>query len=151
MGLTPQAINARKGARRLAMQALYQWQLAGTSVRDIQSQFKEQEEYARVDQAYFCELVSRVPECKQELLEVLPGEHSRAWENVDPVELAVLLIGLYELRYRLDIPYRAVLNEAVNLAKKFGAEQSYKFINGLLDKAARVWRALEVNAAAGRV
>ncbi len=137
------AINARKRARRLAMQALYQWQLSSMAMHDIERQFLEQEDFSRTDRVYFQELIGKIAAEKAELLALAEAEADRPADEIDPVELAVLYIALYELKYRLDVPYRAVLNEAIDLAKKFGAAESYKYVNGILDKAAKKLRVTE--------
>ena len=127
----------RSRARRRALQALYQWQLAGQDLKDIEAQFGEEMDMSNVDQELFRELLYQVPQ----RLDVLDGQLSplldRALEQLDPVEKAVLRIGAYELNERMDIPARVVINEGVELAKMFGAEQSHKYINGVLDKLAR--------------
>jgi N utilization substance protein B len=139
--------NARSMARERAMQALYQWQMTGQDPADIEQQFIAEQDMANVDKKYFKELLHGVPKRIEEFdllsLELL----SRPIEQVDPVERAILRIGLYELQQRLDIPYRVVINEAVELAKSYGAEQSHKFVNGTLDKAAKSLRATETQAA----
>ncbi len=140
------AINARKRARRLAMQALYQWQLSAMEMADIERQFLEQEDFGKADRVYFRELLSRIAAEKAALLELVETEADRPAAEIDPVELAVLYIALYELKHRLDVPYRAVLNEAIGLAKKFGAAESYKYVNGILDKAARKLRVTETGS-----
>jgi N utilization substance protein B len=138
---------ARSLARERAMQALYQWQMTGQDLTDIEQQFLAEQDMKDVDKKYFKELLHGVPKLLEEFdtlsLELL----SRPIDQVDPVERAILRIGLYELKQRLDIPYRVVINEAVELAKNYGAEQSHKFVNGTLDKAAKGLRTLETQAA----
>lgn len=138
---------ARSLARERAMQALYQWQMTGADPAEIEQQFLTEQDMKNVDKKYFKELLYGVPGALAEFdalsLELL----SRPIEQVDPVERAILRIGLYELKMRLDIPYRVVINEAVELAKLYGAEQGHKFVNGTLDKAAKSLRSVEVNAA----
>lgn len=131
------ANQARAKARRLALQALYQWDLSGTDLKLIEQQFRESEEYPGVDEEYFSELLHQVP-ARLDVVEAgLAEDMQLSWAELDPVERAVLRLASYELQSRPDIPYRVVINEAVNLAKKFGAEQAHKFVNGVLDKAAR--------------
>lgn len=138
--------NARSLARERAMQALYQWQMTGESPDEIEKQFIEEQGMKGVDKKYFSELLREVPSRQDELdahgAEVL----DRPLAQVDPVEQAILRIGIYELQQRIDIPYRVVINEMVELAKQFGAEQGHKFINGTLDKLAKKLRSVEVNA-----
>ncbi len=135
--------NRRSRARQYALQALYQWQVAGDDIADIKGQFLEQEELAKSDVGLFVELLHGVPGNLRELDDALAPLLSRPMAQVDPVEQAVLRIGAYELGHHLDIPYRVVINEAVELAKVFGADQSHRFINGVLDKLARNVRSSE--------
>jgi N utilization substance protein B len=138
---------ARSLARERAMQALYQWQMTGQNLADIEQQFLAEQDMKNVDKSYFKELLHEVPKRIDEFDALSKDLLSRPIEQVDPVERAILRIGLYELKQRLDIPYRVVINEAVELAKSFGAEQGHKFVNGTLDKAAQSLRAVEVKAA----
>ena len=145
----PNPAHARRRARRLALQALYQWQLSDQSVGAIDEQFVEDQDMQRADVQYFRELLHKVPA----RLDVLDAELARWIDRpigeVDPVERAVLRIALYELKFRIDIPYRVVLSEAVGLAKTFGAAEAYKYVNGVLDQAARTLRTVEVEAGRG--
>jgi N utilization substance protein B len=134
---------ARTQARRCVMQALYQWQLTEQSCAEILAQFMERDEYRTADTEYFKELLSGAIE-HHKMLSVRVGEFAdRPWIQMDPVERAVLLLGMYELINRLDVPYRVVVNEAVELTKQFGATDGYKYINALLDRIARHVRASE--------
>ena len=135
--------NRRTRARQYALQALYQWQVTGQDIADIEGQFLEKEELAKSDVGLFVELLHGVPGNLRELDEALAPLLSRPLSQVDPVELAVLRIGAYELGHHLDIPYRVVINEAVELAKRFGADQGHRFVNGVLDKLARRLRRAE--------
>ena len=134
---------ARSLSRRLAMQALYQWQMTGQSFAELRNQFTTDEGYADVDSEYFGQLLQGVIEAAPELDALLGEWIDRPVAQLDPVEHAVLLIGLQELRQHPDVPYRVVLNEGVELAKKFGATEGHKFINAVLDRAARHLRAAE--------
>ncbi len=138
------ALNARKRARRLAMQAIYQWQLSASELSEIEKQFQEQEDYNKVDKKYFSELIQNIVKNNRELTELLASQADRPVKDIDPVERSILYIALYELKHRKDIPFKAVLNEAVNLTKKFGALEGYKYVNGILDKAAKKLRAIEI-------
>ncbi|MGD8618356.1 MAG: transcription antitermination factor NusB [Gammaproteobacteria bacterium] len=135
--------HTRARARRYAMQALYQWDLSGTDLPVIRRQFLEAEDFSRADQAYFVELLSRIPGQVDVVDENISAFIDRPLAQLDPVERAILRIGVYELLYRLDIPFRVIINEAVQLSKKFGAEQGHTFVNGVLDKAAHKIRAAE--------
>jgi N utilization substance protein B len=138
---------ARSLARRLAMQALYQWQMTGQTFSELRHQFATEDEYADVDPDYFVALLQGVLEDAPALDARLGEMIDRPVAQLDPVEHAVLLLGVHELQHRLDVPYRVVINENVELAKKFGATEGHKFINAVLDRAARALRADEQAAA----
>lgn len=134
---------ARSIARKLAMQALYQWQLTQQSAAEIKQQFLESEDSAGVDREHFEELVGNCIAQSAQLAAALQPFIDRPLDQLDPVEKAILMIGLYELQQRVDIPYRVVVNEAVDLCKRFGATDAYKYVNAVLDRAARDLRAAE--------
>jgi transcription antitermination protein NusB len=141
---------ARSLARRLALQALYQWQLTGHSFAELRNQYATDEGYPEVDPEYFQQLLQGVVEGAEALDGLLAQWLDRPVAQLDPVEHAVLLIGVEELRTHVEVPYRVVLNECVELAKKFGATDGHKFINAVLDRAARQLRAPEQQALARR-
>jgi transcription antitermination protein NusB len=134
---------ARSIARKLAMQALYQWQLTQQSAAEIQQQFLESEDSAGVDREHFEELVGKSIVQHEQLEAALTPFLDRPLDQLDPVETAILMIGMYELQQRLDVPYRVVINEAVDLCKRFGATDAHKYVNAVLDRAARQLRAAE--------
>jgi N utilization substance protein B len=137
----------RRMARHYAMQGLYQWQMAGASLNAIEAEFRTDNDMKNVDVDYFQELLHGVPKHLSELEELFaPFLVERSLDELDPVTQALLRMASYELKFRIDVPYKVVINEAVSLAKKFGAEDSHKFINGVLDKTAAVARAIEVKA-----
>jgi N utilization substance protein B len=142
--------NSRTRARRLALQGLYEWQVSGNSPGEIEKQYLVEKELHNVDIAYFRELLIEVPMHIVELDEAIAHLLSRKMGEVDPVEQAVLRLGAYELLYHPDIPYRVVINEAVELAKLFGAEQGHRFVNGIMDRLAASMRSIEVNASHNR-
>lgn len=119
------------------MQALYQWQLTEYTPEHIERQFLVEEDMRKADVPYFQKLIQEIPAHIGEFDETLSPLLDRPIKQLDPIERALLWIGLYELQYVRDIPWRVVINEAVELAKQFGADQSYKYINGVLDKIAR--------------
>ena len=137
---------ARTRARELMVQALYQKQLAGHSTSELVSQFHEQVAYERVDQPYFDEQFPAISNSQDELEKKIDELIDRPLEQLDPVELSILLIGVYELESRVDIPYRVVINECVNLAKRFGSIEGHKYINACLDVAAKSFREIEIRA-----
>ena len=140
---------ARTRARELLLQALYQKQLAGHSRSELQSQFRGQVAYDRVDQAYFDEQLTAICEAQDALEETIDSLIDRPLEQLDPVERAILLIGIHEQQSRVEIPYKVVINESVNLARRFGALDGHKYINACLDAAAKSLRELEVQANVG--
>lgn len=127
---------ARSRARRLAMQALYQWQITQDTVSDIIRQFRESPDFRDADPDYFRVLVTDCSTLEAELLNFIENRLDRPLEQLDPVEKAILLIGVYELRDHLEVPYRVVINEGVELAKRFGGEEGHKYVNAVLDKSA---------------
>ena len=138
---------ARSLSRRLAMQALYQWQMTDQSSAELLNQYAEDEGYPEVDSEYFAEVLRGVTG-DGEALDLALGELiDRPVAQLDPIEHAVLLIGVYELAHRTEVPFRVVINEGVELAKKFGATDGHKFVNAVLDRAARSMRAAEHAAA----
>lgn len=134
----------RSQARRCAVQALYQWQLTGADVPDVVAQIMEEKDVKKVDVSYFRGLLSGVVKQVDSIDELLAPALDRSVESLDPVELAVMRMGVYELQYSIEVPYRVVINEAVELAKTFGADQGHKYVNGVLDKLAMTLRSAEV-------
>lgn len=137
----------RSRARRRAAQALYAWELGGNPMGRVIEDFRHEQDMQIADIEYFEDLLNGVAEHRKELDEGLAPFLDREVERVDPIERAVLRLAAYELKYRVDVPYRVVLNEAVEVAKRFGAEQGHTYVNGVLDKLARAWRATEYEAA----
>jgi len=138
---------ARGKSRRFAMQAIYQWQMTGDSITGIKQQFFEENNFSVIDAEYFSELVSGVASSVSELDPFLEKNMTRSIESVDPVERSILRIATYEFIHRFDVPYRVVLNEAVNIAKEYCAENSHGFVNAVLDKVAKEVRHIEVKSA----
>ena len=130
----------RSVARKLALQALYRWQLNACPWQDLVQEFGQAEDMARADAEYFRVLVEGVWRAREELDARLASFADREPRLLDPVERAVLLVGLYELSARPDVPYRVAINEAVSLARRFGATDGHKFVNAVLDRAARELR-----------
>jgi len=140
---------ARTRARELMVQALYQKQIAGHSTAELVAQFHEDPAYERVDQEFFDELFPAISNTQGELEKKIGKLIDRPLEHLDPIELSILLIGVQELETRIDIPYKVVINEGVNLARRFGAVDGHKYINACLDAAAQSLRKVEVQANAG--
>lgn len=126
------------------MQALYQMQLTGDSAAEVERQFREDNNMKRVDTTYFHELLSGIAAKKPELLECIGTKLDRDISEIDPVEKAILLIGTFELMERIDLPYRVVINESIELAKLFGASESFKYVNSILDLQAKEYRQAEI-------
>ncbi len=139
-------VSARSRARQLAVQGLYEWHLSGNKIDDIAVQCLDAKRGKNIDETYFEELIFKVSAMAEGLNETLVPFLSRSINEVDPVERAILQLGTYELTQKTDIPYKVVINEAIELAKTFGAEQSHKFVNGILDKVAEQSRVVEFKA-----
>jgi N utilization substance protein B len=133
----------KSGARQHAVQAIYQWQMTGQDVREIRGQFLSEQDAGKFDVAYFDRLVQGVPAHLDELDKGLAPCLDRSIESVDPVERAILRLGAFELIHHPEVPYKVVINEAVELAKVFGAEQGHRFVNGVLDRLAQTVRESE--------
>jgi len=135
---------ARTRARELLLQALYQKQIAEHDSGELIKQFHEQKAFERVDQEFFDETLKGICDKQSDLEEKISELIDRPLEQLDPVELGILLIGVFELQHRIDVPYKVVINEGVNLAKRFGATDGHKYINACLDKAAQSLREIEI-------
>jgi N utilization substance protein B len=132
--MSPSSPKARRAARRALLQALYQWQLASASAHEIETYFLAHQKMDKVDIAYFSELLKAIIREAEQLDVALAPVLDRKTTELTPVEHGILYIGCFELMHRVDVPYRVVINEGVELAKDFGAQDSYKYINGVLDK-----------------
>jgi len=131
---------ARSRARELIVQALYQKQLTGHDAQELVKQFKDRDEYRRADREYFNETLPAICDRQAELETKIADLTDRPPSQLDPVELAVLFLGFFELEDRQDVPYRVVIDESINLAKRFGSVDGYKYVNAVLDKAAKKLR-----------
>jgi N utilization substance protein B len=141
------ATRARSAARRQLAQALYQWQVAGYPWQDVYQQFAAAPEFGQVDADYFREALMQIADSRADLDVELARHSEIAPDRLDPVEHAIIFLGLWELLRRPDVPYRVVINEAVELARRFGATDGHKFVNAVLDRASMVHRAPERGAA----
>lgn len=139
---------ARSHARALLVQAHYQHQVTGTSHSDLLAQFMERQEHERVDPLYFAELLKSSVGSAGALDEEIVALAERPLDELNPVEIGILRVALTELRERIDIPFRVVIDEAIKTARRFGAEDGHKFVNAVLDRAAREHRAVEWQARA---
>ncbi len=143
-----QISRGRRVSRKLAMQALYQWQLGAAPWQDLYQQYAAEPEFSRADPPFFKAILSAVCPDAMALDAELTKYSDIEPARLDPIEHAILLIGFWELMQRPDVPFRVVINEAVELAKRFGATDGHKFVNAVLDKAARTLREAEHGSAA---
>ena len=141
----PNALAAqRRKARHYGLQALYQWSMAGSTLSDIEAEFRTDNDFRYTDGEYFTALLKGVASDVDALETLFSPCLDRALDDLDPIERNLLRMGTFELRDRIDVPYKVVINEAVSLAKKFGASESHRYINGVLDKVARELRSVEL-------
>ena len=140
----------RSRARRRALQAIYAWQVSGGDANAVVAQFAHEQAHEVADLEYFEDLVRGVLRHVAELDQALAGHLDRSVQEVDPIERAALRIAAYELLHRPDVPYRVVINEAIDTTKRFGSEHGHTYVNGVLDHAAAAWRAVEVQGARAR-
>jgi N utilization substance protein B len=137
----------RSRARRRALQAIYAWQISGGTADQVIAQFAHEQAHEIADLSYFEDLVRGVLKQKADIDGALAGFLDRGVEDVDAIERAALRIATYELRHRPDVPYRVVINEAIDTTKRFGSEHGHTYVNGVLDHAAAAWRTAEFEAA----
>lgn len=140
-----QAIRAKHRARKLALQALYQWMLAGQELFEIETQFRVAQNMEKVDQAYFCRLLYEIPKELNSLEQAFTPFLDRPLQGLNPIELTLLRLGSFELLHCPELPYKVVLDEAISLGKEFGSQDGYRYINGVLNKLAREVRRLEIS------
>ncbi len=127
----------RHWSRRLALQALYQWQISGHEIDELLAQYVEDENWEKADKDYFVDLVSQSISQRKELASIISPYLNLPTGQIDPIENAILLFSTYELLNKPETPTNVILSEAVNLCKKFGSVEGYKFVNGVLDKVAQ--------------
>lgn len=137
--------SARRRARRLALQAVYQWQMNAAPAPDLEAEFRATNDMRRVDGEFFHELLSGVVRGHDELDAAFAPFLDREPERLTPVERGVLRLGAFELLHRVDVPWRVAVSEAVELARQFGAEGGHRFVNGVLDHLARSVRSGEIS------
>ena len=126
----------RRKARELAMQAIYQWQLADESPLEIEVQFHQHNDMAKVDAEYFAQILRGVTQSTDEIDKKILVAADRPIQELNPVELAILRVSVYEFLFETEVPYKVVINEALEMAKKYGAIEGYKYVNGVLDNIA---------------
>ena len=142
--------SARRKARQMLLQSLYQWQVAGQDLHSIEAQFYAENNMDKVDREYFRDLLHAIPASIGDLDSRFEPLLDRRLDELDPVSFSILRIGCYEMAERLDVPVKVVINEAVNLAKRFGPEDSQKYINAVVDKLARRLRKDELRSAGSK-
>ena len=135
---------ARRKARSFALQAIYQWHMAGADLAKIEAEFRADNDMSKVDLEYFHEILHGVPRELSALDQIIKPLLDRDSEEMTPVELSILRLATYEMMHRIDVPYKVVVNEAVELAKSFGATDGHKYVNGVVDKIAQQVRTVEV-------
>ena len=123
---------------------MYQWQMAHTPIEDLEVEFMQYHIDKPLDTPYFKELIYGIPQHKEEIDKEMEAFLGRPLHEIDPVELAVLRLAIYELLKRPDVPYRVIINEALTLSKKFGSIEGHKFVNGVLDRVAKKNRTIEI-------
>ncbi len=146
-GKRPAAKSARRRAREVALQGLYQWLVSGADGAEIEAHLQEQESFDKLDRVHLDALLHGCIREAAEIDTLLARHADRKTSLLSPVEHSVLMIGVYELKHCIDIPYRVAINEGVELAKSFGGTDGHKYVNGVLDKAAAELRPAEVAAA----
>lgn len=144
--MTTIRVKPRKKARQLLMQALYQWNITGMDIYPIQMQFHQMNDMSKCDVEYFDTLLYKIVKNLTEVDTTFEPHLDRKLADLNPIELAIIRLGTYELLHCLEIPYRVVLNEAISLTKEYGSEDGYKYVNGVLNKVARDVRKLEIGA-----
>ena len=138
-----QAIKGKRRARKLALQALYQWLMSGSELCDIEAQFRVANDMGKVDADYFCRLLHGIPKHLSHIEQMLTPYLDRPIEELNPIELTALRIGTFELIHCLEIPYRVVLDESISLSKEFGSQDGYRYVNGVLNHVAKTIRTVE--------
>lgn len=139
-----QAIKGKRKARRMALQALYQWEMSGQPIYEIEAQFRSVNNMDKVDTTYFCRLLHGVPEKLDAIQSAFTPLLDRALESLNPIELTVLRLSTFELMDCLETPYRVVLDEAVMMAKEFGSQDGHRYVNGVLHILSNDLRSIEV-------
>jgi len=136
----------RSNARKKALQALYQWHMSGNDLSDIEAQFHEEQNMEKVDVDYFHVLVHEVPTQINLLDEFIAKYSDRALDELDPIEQSILRLSAFEIKNRIDIPYKIIISEGITLAKTFGSDKSHAFVNSVLDKLAKELRKTEIES-----
>jgi N utilization substance protein B len=139
--------SSRRRSREFALQGLYQWQLAGTDPLTIVEQLSDAEGFDKIDVDYFRVMLTGAVAGAADMEQLIAPLLDRAYKSLSPVERGILLLAGYEFKSQMEVPYRVIINEAIELAKSFGGTDGHKYVNGVLDKMAMQLRAVEFNAA----
>jgi N utilization substance protein B len=140
-----QSISGKRKARKLALQALYQWLMSGSELHEIEAQFRVVNNMAKVDGDYFCRLLYGIPEHVKELEDSFAPFLDREVNGLNPIEQTVLRIGSFELFHCPEIPYKVILDESISLTKEFGSQDGYRYVNGVLNNLAHQVRSVEIS------
>lgn len=143
--MTKSAINGKRRARRLALQALYQWMMSGEALFQIEAQFRARNNMEKVDVDYFKRLLYGIPEVVVALEAALTAFVDRPVQGLNPIELTVLRLGAFELFHCPEIPYKVVLDESISMAREFGSQDGHRYVNGVLNGLAKQVRMVEIN------
>lgn len=138
-------INSRRKSRELVMKSIYRGLMNAFDYDDIKKDILEDPDYCRCDEEFYNSLIDGIKESYQEIIVDLDNYIDKKKEELNPIELSILIVAYYELKTRLDIPFKVSINEALEITKSFGGQESFKFINGSLDKLARKYRAIEIS------
>ena len=139
------AIRGKRRARKLALQALYQWLMSGTDLAEIEAQFRAANNMEKVDVDYYCRILHGVPQHLKHIEDALQPLLDRPIDGLNPIEHTVLRLSAFELFYCPEIPYRVVLDESVSLTKEFGSQDGFRYVNGVLNNLAKIVRVIEIN------
>lgn len=139
-----EAIKGKRRARKLLVQALYQWDLSQADPYEVEVQFHTANNMERIDKEYFAAVLHGVPKKIVEIEDTFSPFLDRTIDSLNPVELSILRLSTYELLFSLEVPYRVVLEEAVALAKEFGSQDGFKYVNGILHQVAQKSRLAEI-------
>jgi len=145
--MTFSVAKGRSNARKKAMQALYQWHMSGNDLAEIEAQFQQEQNMEKVDVEYFSALLHGVPAQVNSLDELIAKYSDRKNSELDPIEQSILRLSTYEIKNRIDVPYKIIISESLTLAKLFGSDKSHAFVNSVLDKLAKELRKVEIDSA----
>lgn len=142
--MSNESISGKRRARKLALQSLYQWLMAGTALSDIEAQFSAANNMDKVDGEYYRKLLYGVPKDLAAIEEALTPLLDRPIQSLNPIELSILRLCTFELFHCMEIPYRVILDESVSLAKAFGSQDGHRYVNGVLHNLAQTVRKIEI-------